>query len=65
MNRHVQSRSLRLARLAFAVVVLAAATIAPVKATALPLGRMDNAPVTLDVTETSIVAQRFEARAHR
>ncbi|MBS2014011.1 MAG: hypothetical protein JST00_14065 [Deltaproteobacteria bacterium] len=32
------------------------------RARAIPLGKVDKSPVTLDVTETSIVAQRFEAR---
>jgi len=42
-------------------VVLAAAMFSST-AHALPLGRVDNSPVSLDVTETSIVAQRFNAR---
>ncbi len=34
----------------------------PGEARAVPLGRVDDSPVALSVTETSIVAQRFEAR---
>ena len=45
----------------FSAAALATLSVAT-SAHAIPLGTVDKGPVTLDVTETSIVAQRFEAR---
>ena len=50
------------ARRGFAAFAALAATVVPRAALAVDLPTVDNSKVTLDVTETSIVAQRFNAR---
>lgn len=52
----------RLARSAAVVAALAACTLWPARARALDAGQAGGEPIRLDVTETSIAAQRFDAR---